>query len=233
MSTTVHSSTCAEKMKRKLSILSIAVSGILVATLPLFQNPEQFLRHFDDPAVKACRSDLLKKSGFPHNYEETSSKIEENKVTIAISFKDEDGTNHTQSQTCSWFYHKGKFNFQLPFAYSEDLVISEASRRNNLRRDGLYTIKASSTSLSISNEDIGIDACINHLTKDNPDFLLPPTYRFQATVSGDAIRQITLFSALPEDDNSLPSYATCKADFSKKRIHITDVNLNPLKETHP
>jgi len=170
--------------------------------------------YFDDPAIKACRSDLMKQLKSPSSYKEIEANLYSsrigNMVTIKYDADNAFGAAIRGAHICNFIYFDGGFYFDFPDDNNNDVILNNISRMVNLSNQDLYRIPDKDTDLNPMFLDRSVDLCIKDALIMERNF--PLTSKFKIThydLKNNAII-IVIDSLEHYSKRSLPKRHQCK-----------------------
>ncbi|CTQ56842.1 hypothetical protein LP7551_05406 [Roseibium album] len=204
-------------LKKTFLLVAVLSAGAL-GGLHFSGHLAPLLWKLDDPAIQACRTDLIGQLKSPASYREIDAQLFTsvgNSVFITYDAANIYGTPVRDIHHCQWVYFKGKFLFKLPImSGAQDWKIS-AYRSVTLRNRKLYEIDETSTDLKADEKDRAISICIENSLQENGLSRIADTYEFAAEISSESENGYQVEYRTHKNNSGMPKSAQCYIEKDK------------------
>ena len=181
----------------------------MLATV-MFSSGFTFFGLFEDPAIKACRVDLMSSLKSPTSY----SEVEVNLYSDPSVFINYDAANGYGALVrglhhCEWVYFDGAFTFKYPLEDTIDEKVRRMTRWLALLEADLDVIKAGDTEMTPRFPDEAFELCVKATVSDPETFRLSMTSKFSYSVSAPENYQVKVDYRSIDEDDKMPKSAVC------------------------
>lgn len=201
-------------------------AGVLAGAGLLYQTGQlnALLWRFDDPAIRACRLDLIESLKSPSSYKEVQvSLYTGTKVFIEYDAENSYGASIRDTAMCEWIYFDGSYHFNLPYSTKPEVLVSSLAREYRLLSNDLNTILQADTGLIPQFPDLALEACIKATMKPGILQYLPGTYMIDVRIGQPKDHRIDVIFNTMKNSSGMARKASCQVQASRDRSNAVKV----------